>query len=120
MFWMTGFGQPHRQFVRLDDLVEHQTLRFEEGLFKIGQKVFRAILVVPVSNLDGCIRVVQAQPDGFQRRIQCTFLRRLDPAALEAVDMLLNQAAHVVLEGGLQEGEELGPCQLKSVQVSRV
>ena len=47
MFWKTGFGQPHRQFVRLDDLVEHQTLRFEEGLFKIGQKVFRAVLVVP-------------------------------------------------------------------------
>ncbi len=47
MFWMTGFGQPHRQFVRLDDLVEHQTLRFEEGLSKIGQKVFRAVLVVP-------------------------------------------------------------------------
>ena len=47
MFWTTGFGQPHRQFVRLDDLAKHQTLRFEEGLFKIDQNIFRAILVVP-------------------------------------------------------------------------
>ena len=43
-------------------------------------------------------------------RIQRTILRRLDSAALEAVDMFLNQAAQVVLERGLQEGEELGPC----------